>query len=81
MDALTSFYDELNYIHPFREGNGRMQRTFWSRVAFAAGWILDWRPIHGTELNEASRAAREDRTMEPLRNALMKCLRPVENSK
>ena len=29
---LTYYYDQLNYIHPFREGNGRTQRVFWSRV-------------------------------------------------
>lgn len=75
--SLCRFYDELNHIHPFREGNGRMQRTFWSRVAFAAGWILDWRPIVGNELNEASRAAREDNNFAPLHAALSKCVRPL----
>ncbi|WP_442904255.1 Fic/DOC family protein [Glutamicibacter sp.] len=75
--SLCRFYDELNHIHPFREGNGRMQRTFWSRVAFTAGWILDWRPIVGDELNESSRAAREDQNMIPLYTALSKCVRPI----
>ena len=30
---LALFYDQLNFIHPFREGNGRTQRLYWSRVA------------------------------------------------
>jgi cell filamentation protein len=25
---LAYYYDQLNYIHPFREGNGRTQRVF-----------------------------------------------------
>jgi len=32
-ERLAHHYDQLNYIHPFREGNGRVQRTFWTRVA------------------------------------------------
>ncbi|WP_156229546.1 Fic/DOC family protein [Corynebacterium comes] len=68
---LTHFYDDLNWIHPFREGNGRTQRHFWSRVSADAGWILDWRPIHN-ELDEASRRAREDKDFEMLRNVFEK---------
>jgi cell filamentation protein len=26
---IAPYYDQLNYIHPFREGNGRTQRAFW----------------------------------------------------
>lgn len=74
---LADFYDQLNYIHPFREGNGRTQRLFWSRVAFDAGWVLDWRPIHGGLLDEVSRLAREERNLLPLREALEQCLFPV----
>ncbi|MGP5240778.1 Fic/DOC family protein [Corynebacterium flavescens] len=59
---LAKAYDILNWIHPFREGNGRTQRHFWSRVAADAGWILDWRPIQG-DLNEASRLGREERDL------------------
>lgn len=77
---LTEYYDELNYIHPFREGNGRLQRTFWSRVAFYAGWVLDWRPIQGEELNETSRIARELGELEPLHEALNKCVAPLSES-
>ncbi|MCL2848760.1 MAG: cell filamentation protein Fic [Micrococcales bacterium] len=41
----------------FREGNGRTQRVFWSRVARDAGWQLDWRAVHGSTNDEACRAA------------------------
>lgn len=74
---ITELYDELNFIHPFREGNGRMQRTFWARVSFSAGWILDWRPIHGQELDETSRIAREEGNSKPLYQALDKCIAPL----
>jgi cell filamentation protein len=57
---LAYYYDQLNYIHPFREGNGRVQRIFWSRVAHDVGYEIDWDEIIGNENNEASRLAAED---------------------
>lgn len=75
---LADFYDQLNFIHPFREGNGRTQRFFWSRLAFDAGWILDWRPVQGHELNEASRLARETGDCGQLNTTLGKCVTAKE---
>src|SRR4051812_42449370 len=57
---LAYFYDQLNYIHPFREGNGRTQRVFWNRVAKDVGYELDWTLVVGTENDEASRRAAEE---------------------
>ena len=76
-EALARFYDHLNFIHPFREGNGRVQRLFWSRVAFDAGWVLDWAPVYGSELNESSRLAREEGDLTALQQTLAKCGRPI----
>lgn len=59
VDRLTYFYDQLNYIHPFREGNGRAQRVFWSRIALDAGYEINWDKIVGNENDEASRLAAE----------------------
>lgn len=73
---LARFYDELNCIHPFREGNGRTQRLLWSRVTFDAGWILDGRPIHGNQLNRVSQIAREERDLQPLPRTLADCVTP-----
>ncbi|WGD37566.1 Fic family protein [Lysinibacter sp. HNR] len=59
IDRLAVHYDELNYAHPFREGNGRTQRIFWSRIAADAGWHLDWRRTSGTENDTACSRAME----------------------
>ncbi|HPV81109.1 MAG: Fic family protein [Nigerium sp.] len=48
IERLAYHYDQFNYIHPFREGNGRTQRVFWNRVARDASWQLDWRGVHGS---------------------------------
>lgn len=62
---LAYFYDQLNYVHPFREGNGRTQRIFWTRVAHDAGFDIAWDAISKEENDEASRLAAEtmDRTL------------------
>jgi cell filamentation protein len=68
IDRLAHHYDELNYLHPFREGNGRTQRVFWSRIARDAGWQLDWRPVQGNVNDAACRIAQEKQDLDPLRD-------------
>lgn len=67
IERLAYHYDQFNYVHPFREGNGRTQRVFWNRVARDAGWQLDWRGVHGSTNDQACRAASERRDFGPLR--------------
>lgn len=63
---LAYHYDNYNFIHPFREGNGRTQRLFWSLISHDAGYDLDWRKVSGDENDEASRAAAEDGDLQGL---------------
>lgn len=63
---LAFHYEKINYVHPFREGNGRTQRVFWNRVAREAGWELDWRSVHGEENHLAARAGSDDGDLLPL---------------
>lgn len=67
IDRLAHHYDQVNHVHPFREGNGRAQRAFWNRVARSAGWQLDWRQVQGPENDEACRRAAEEHNLESLR--------------
>jgi len=60
VERLAYFYDQLNCIHPFREGNGRTQRVFWSRVATDAGYDIAWDDVVGDENDRACRAAMKD---------------------
>ncbi|MBO0805290.1 MAG: Fic family protein [Nocardiopsaceae bacterium] len=66
VNRLSYHYDQFNYIHPFREGNGRVQRVFWNRIARDAGWQLDWRPVRGSVNDRACRVAAEQRDFAPL---------------
>lgn len=63
---LAYHYDQLNYVHPFREGNGRVQRIFWTRVAHDAGYEIDWDKVVGDENDEASRLAAEEMDLSAL---------------
>lgn len=69
---IAYYYDQLNYIHPFREGNGRTQRIFWSRVAHDAGYEINWDAIIGDENNEASRLAAESMDLSGLERMFIK---------
>ena len=42
---LTDFYTSVNYLHPFREGNGRTQRLYFRQLAQRAGYKLDFAAV------------------------------------
>lgn len=48
------YLGEINVLHPFREGNGRTQRVFFSDLARQAGYSLDWTPIPAQQMTTAS---------------------------
>lgn len=66
INRLAHHYDQFNYIHPFRDGNGRTQRVFWNRVSRDAGWQLNWHVVRGEINDSACRAATEDGNLGPL---------------
>jgi len=39
---IVDFYNNTNYLHPFREGNGRSQRVFVSQLVRNAGYDIDF---------------------------------------
>jgi len=41
---LAEILDTVNYLHPFREGNGRTQREFLRLLALEKGLILNLNP-------------------------------------
>lgn len=69
---LAYFYEQLNFVHPFREGNGRTQRIFWQKVANEAGYRIDWSEVVGDELDEASIAGRVEHDLRPLEKMFSK---------
>ncbi|UEM04821.1 Fic family protein [Skermanella rosea] len=39
---MGAFYAEMNFQHPFREGNGRTLKLLFSAIAIRRGILLDW---------------------------------------
>ncbi len=51
---LAEYYCEINVLHPFREGNGRVQRLLFEHLSLAAGYDLDWSDISNEEWIQAN---------------------------
>lgn len=79
-ERLAYHYDNYNFVHPFREGNGRMQRVFWTLLCHDAGYDLDWRLVSGKENDEASRLAAEDRDYSLLTSMFARIASPCDPS-
>ncbi len=70
----TSYYfAELNYIHPFREGNGRTTREFMRQLFLLNGYEVDWSAVPVERFLHAMEESVYD-TGE-LEQVLQKCLR------
>jgi cell filamentation protein len=53
-EKLAEHYCELNMIHPFREGNGRVQRILFEHLALNAGYRLNWALVEEREWLDAN---------------------------
>ena len=54
IQRLAFYWDELNMLHPFREGNGRTQRAFLILLARQAGYQIHFGQLSPEENIEAS---------------------------
>lgn len=61
---------QLNYTHPFREGNGRTQRMFFEKLAQAAGHTLDFSLVTEKRMNLASIASLTHNDKEMMKHLL-----------
>jgi cell filamentation protein len=53
IDRLEYYMEEVNALHPFREGNGRTYREFFRQLSLNANYILDFSKAIKEELLEA----------------------------
>ena len=54
VDNIVDFYDVINMLHPFREGNGRTQRVFFTQLIRNAGYDIDFAELDPDELMVAT---------------------------
>lgn len=53
------YLGRVNMIHPFREGNGRVQRIFLDQLAELSGYAFQWSGVSGEQMATACREARQ----------------------
>lgn len=76
VERASDLLEKLNYIHPFREGNGRTQRAFLDQVAGLSGRTLSWRNVSRDDHLRASVNAFRDGHGEAFRSVFEQILRP-----
>ncbi len=54
---LAHYLSEINALHPFREGNGRVQRIFISQLSESAGYQLDYSDLEQEQIYQAMELA------------------------
>ncbi|MBI2705469.1 MAG: Fic family protein [Actinobacteria bacterium] len=80
VDRVTYYFGEVNAAHPFREGNGRTQRAFFSQLAVDAGWRLRWAAVTPHENAVASEASLRGHP-DPLRELFMRITHPATDDR
>jgi len=73
---LAYYYSEINVLHPFREGNGRTQRTFLHSLAAHNAYKLDWSLANKDTLLKASIESTHNLT--PITEIIHMCLSEKE---
>ena len=71
--SLASFLTELNVIHPFREGNGRTQQTFFALLGHRAGHPFRLAALEADPFRRAMVASYHD-DLDPLIDELQRML-------
>lgn len=56
---LSYLLADIDYLHPFREGNGRCERVFVSALARNAGWNLHLEDLSSKRFHEAMIVSRQ----------------------
>jgi cell filamentation protein len=59
VEKISKLYSDLDYIHPFREGNSRTLRTFTGQLAKESGYELNWKKFSGEKARDLLYIARD----------------------
>ncbi|WP_462166311.1 Fic/DOC family protein [Pseudoalteromonas sp. GB43] len=54
IEKVADLFCELNLLHPFREGNGRVLRFFFEEMLYSIGYKVSWPPISQREWIDAN---------------------------
>ena len=71
------YLGEINALHPFREGNGRVQREFIRELAVRAGYDIAWDLVTRDEMLTASMASFHEGRSDAITTILNRIISPV----
>mgnify|MGYP000148278334 CR=1 FL=1 len=84
-NKLSGYYCELNFAHPFREGNGRTQREFIRELAAKNGFVLDWSKADTKDLLDktvqGTMGREPDKAIKQLAEIIKGCFKSLEPDK
>lgn len=78
--VFTEYYANMNALHPFREGNGRVQREFARGVCATCGYALDLRHTDHRKMLAGSIASFDKGDNTGLEAIFQKCIRPLSSN-
>jgi len=71
---LAEILDAVNYLHPFREGNGRVQRELLRTLALEKGWKLNLNPPDNIEIYNRYMAGTISGEIAALEKLIFECM-------
>ena len=75
--SLAEILDEINWLHPFREGNGRTQRTFITFLAREKGYNLELNTVENPLILEEYMKGTIQGSVQLLANLIANCIKPI----
>lgn len=72
-ERLAYYMSELNFAHPFMEGNGRTNREFIRTLALKNGYELDWDKIDDSKILNATIVGTREYDLNPLTQLIRDC--------
>ncbi|GHT55093.1 cell filamentation protein Fic [Spirochaetia bacterium] len=72
---LAEILDTVNYLHPFREGNGRTQREFLRALALEKGYALNMNPADNADVYERYMSGTIDADVGKLADLILELMR------
>jgi len=68
--------DSINYLHPFREGNGRTQREFIRILSLEKGFDIDLNPPDNPDVYDRYMTGTIDGDIQKLQDLFFELMRP-----
>lgn len=73
-ERLAYYMSELNFAHPFMDGNGRTNREFIRTLALKNGYRLDWDKIDDSKILNATIIGTREYDLNPLSKLIKDCI-------